>query len=373
MNLPFADEILFRYVSGRATRREPIFDSSEHRIFQRVLLVLTTGLGDAVLSTPAIRAIRAAMPDANIQLFCRRGWVPLFVADPDLSGVIPYHGKYREFLATLNRLREFSPQLTVILHGNDPDILPLVYLARSEFIVRVPTRGTRYQFLLSNRERPEDASTVPGLHYIENRLRILDTLGISVVSTVPRVHLPARANQVAESRLRRLCDGRPFWVLHPFAADPYKSWPLDKVLELVTVAKQRWPGFDILLTGGARDRRQLNTLPAVPNGVHVVAGEFEISEMAAIMARAACVVAPDTGILHLGAALGRPVVGLYAPTSPALVGPRGVRNAVYVIERPRTCDPCLEKQCPFTPNNCMDQIATSEVINALQNSLDRAC
>ena len=371
MNLPFADELLFRYVSTKARQPQPLFEPAALQGVQRILLMLTTGLGDAVLSTPAISAIRAAMPNAEIQLFCRRAWTPLFVADPDLTGVIPYPGKYRDFVGTIRRLRNFSPELTVVLHGNDPDILPLAYLAGSKNIIRVPTRGTRYEFLLANRDRMEDASIVPGVHYVENRLRILDTLGIPSVSKVPRIHLPRQAHLDAAVRLTQLCEDRPFWILHPFAADPYKSWPLSRVDELLVLARKTFPDYEIILTGSSRDRRGLDELRSLPEGVHVAAGTLDISGMAALMAKAACVVAPDTGILHLAAALGRPVVGMYAPTAPSLVGPRAVNDSAIVLSKPRTCDPCLEKKCPYTPRNCMDQIAAFEVMQATRDAIAR--
>jgi ADP-heptose:LPS heptosyltransferase len=177
MNPPFVDALLFSHVRRKASFA-PVRPLEQLRIgdIRRVLVVLTTGLGDAILSTPVLPALRAALPHADIRLFCRAAWEPLFAADPDLSAVIPYRGKYRHFFSTLRALRDFSPELTVVLHGNDPDILPLCYLSGSPFIVRIPTTGTRYGFLLSNSDRVADRTTLPLLHYIENRLRRINTL-----------------------------------------------------------------------------------------------------------------------------------------------------------------------------------------------------
>ena len=372
MNLPFADAILFSYVSRRAVDPLPLFDAAELPAMRRILLLLTTGLGDAVLSTPVFPALRAALPGADIRLFCRSSWAPLFTSDTNLNAVIPYHGKYRRFFATLEGLRAFAPELAVILHGNDPDIVPLAYLAGSRYVVRVPTRGTRYEFLLANRTRAQDAATLSGVHYVENRLRVLETLGIPTVFKAPQVHLEPRTIAAASSVLAGRLHGAPYWVMHGNAADPYKVWPGERLRELLSSARRLHPRHAIVLTGASSENTALRALAGGLDGVHVVAGEFDIAGTAAVLAGAACVIAPDTGILHLAAALDRPVVGLYAPTFASLVGPRSQHATPIVIQKQQTCDPCVEKKCPFTPRNCMDQIHSDEVLAALSRQLSAA-
>jgi ADP-heptose:LPS heptosyltransferase len=370
MNLPFADYLLSSHVR-RLASRSPVRPIADLRLgeLRRVLVVLTTGLGDAVLSTPVLPALRRAMPDAEIRLFCRAAWAPLFTADPDVDAVIPYAGKYRRFFPTLGALRAFSPELAVVLHGNDPDILPLCYLAGSRFIVRIPTTGTRHGFLLSNRGRDTDRATLPGVHYIENRLRILDTIGAASVTHSPRVYLAqstgGRSGELAQEEIGR----GPYWVLHARAADAYKAWPAGKSRKLLERARAAWPGYAVVLTGSAQDREQLESLAAGVTGVHNFAGRLDITGTAALLRGASCVVAPDTGVAHLSSALDVPVVALYAPTFSELVRPRARHAVPIILQKPRTCDPCVEKQCPYTPRNCMDQIGVDDVFDALGRTL----
>ena len=376
MDIPFADFLLARYASRRARAAGGVaaLETLDIANLSRVLLVLTTGLGDAVLSSPVFPAMRAALPRADIRLFARRAWASLFSADPDLSGIVPYHGKYRRFFATLATLRDFSPQLTVILHGNDPDIIPIVLLAGSRWIVRVPTQGTRYAQFLSNRDRQADARTVAGWHYVENRLRVLDTLGIARATDTPRIVIAPDQRARAANQIAARVGGRRYWVYHAFAADAYKVWPASKAQPFLVRALAEFPDCALVLTGSGKERDALLRLAAGLDSsrVLVLAGEQPIEETAATLAGAACAVAPDTGVLHLAAALGVPVVGLYAPTFAALVGPRtaGARSAV--IQKPQTCSPCVEKKCPYVPDNCMRQIAVDEVLAALGPALREA-
>lgn len=372
MDIPFA-EILLETWTRRAASRDPVrpLASLDLSRVRSVLLVLTTGLGDAVLSTPVFAALRGALPQARLALFVRAAWAPLFTAEPALDAVIPYHGKWRRFLPTLRALRAQAPDLALVLHGNDPDALPLAYLSGARHILRIPTAGTRYGWLLSNAGREADRATVPGWHYIDNRLRILDSLGIAPARRSPVIHpAPAALERVAAWRQRRL-GAAEYWVLHPWAADRYKTWPLPQVKEFLAAAASRWPELRVVLTGSPRERAAAESLAAGQPNLVVAAGEFDIGGSAALLAGARAVVAPDTGLLHLAAALDVPCVGLYAPTQVALVGPRAEHAPLRALQQPLTCTPCLEKRCPYAEAKCMAQFTGDQVLAALAEVMVR--
>lgn len=372
MDLPCADSLLGAWVR-HASRRRPVepLASLDLAAVRRVLLVLTTGLGDAVLSTPVFQAVRRALPQARIALFVRSAWAPLFAAESDLDEVIPYPGKWRRFFATLGRLRGFEPDLTLVLHGNDPDILPLAFLAGSRHIVRVPTGGTRYGRLLSNITREQDRTTVPGLHYIDNRLRVLDTVGIPAARRTPVIRCDDDRRSAARAWVAARLGERPYVVVHPYAADSYKTWPAAQAGAFLAAALEQRPELGFVLTGGKGEQPAAAALAAgLPaDRVAVAAGAFDIAGTAGLLAGARAVIAPDTGLLHLAAALDVPTVGLYSPTQPALVGPRAETAAAITLTQPLTCTPCEEKRCPHKPALCMAQFGATDVLAALDEIL----
>ena len=385
MNLPLADSLLYQLAHWQA-RRHPVqpIEAFQADAVRRVLVVLSTGMGDAILSTPVLPVLRQGLPQAEIRLFCRAAWTPLFENDPDLDGLIVYAGKYRRFFSTLRALRTFAPELVVVLHGNDPDILPLCALSGARFIVRIPTTGTRHTSLLSNRSRSSDASTLPGLHYIENRLRILDTLGLRTKgiegtagteategSLAPRIHLQATRAAEVVAQLRQRIQSQHYWVMHPCAADPYKVWPMAKARALLEQARQRWPQLAIVLTGSRHDAATLQQLAQELDGVFNTAGALDIAQTGAVLQQARCVLAPDTGVAHLAAALDTPVVALYAATDARLIGVRPRHAATVILQQPQTCTPCIEKRCNYTgtTQHCMEQISLQSVLQALQSVL----
>jgi ADP-heptose:LPS heptosyltransferase len=367
MDIPFAESALYGW-TRRAAANDPVkpIGTLDHGQVKSIVLALTTGLGDAVLSSPVFSAVRKAFPSARITLFVRDAWAPLFSSDPDLDLVVPYFGKWRAFFATLKRLRDECPDLALILHGNDPDIIPLTYLAGARYVVRVPTRGTRYSWLLSNAGREVDRDTLPGVHYIDNRLRVLETMGIPAERRSPIIHPSPEAMAKADQWRNAVLGDQPYWILHPWAADAYKTWPRTQVLATLKAVAAKWPELKIVITGTNRERSMAESLASNLPSVVVAAGVFGIDSTAALLAKARAVVAPDTGLLHLAAALDVPTVGLFSPTSAALVGPRTERAPVRVIQQPLTCSPCLEKRCPYSEAKCMAQFGDQEVLKALE-------
>jgi ADP-heptose:LPS heptosyltransferase len=373
MNIPFADKLLYQWMRY-AAKQSPVLpltalDKSQVR---SVLLVLTTGLGDAVLSTPVFSAVRQAMPQARITLFVRAAWAPLFFAEPDVDIVVPYHGKWRRFRESLRHLRSVAPDLALVLHGNDPDILPITYLSGCRQIFRVPTSGTRYGWLLSNASRVEDRETIPGWHYIDNRLRILESVDIAPTRRTPVIQRPLAACTKAAEWLASRIGDRPYIVFHPWAADAYKTWPKDPSCAFLAAALERFPRHTVVLTGGLRERTAAVELAQgfSEDRVVVAAGEFDILGSAGLLAGAGGVIAQDTGLLHLAAALDVPTVGLYAPTQPDLVGQRAANAKAIALAKPLTCDPCLEKNCTYKPAKCMGQFGAAEVLSALCTAME---
>jgi ADP-heptose:LPS heptosyltransferase len=373
MDLPGAG-LLLHWAARRSARSGvPTLQGFDAAQARRVLCALTTGLGDMILSTPVLDNLRAALPRARIALFARAAWQPLFASDPRVDEFIPYHGKYRRFLTTRRALADFAPDLTLALHVNDPDVLPLLRLAGCERILRIPVRGTRFGFLLANRERPGDQDSLPGLHYVDNRLRLFDSLSLPAPCRAPAVHLPPGAHAALRAAPGTPLSG-PYWVYHAHAAGHYKDWPPRLAREFLQRALAAFPAHVIALTGADKDHDRLLALAGgLPQArVLNLAGRLDLAQTAALLAGAQAVVAPDTGILHLAAALDVPTVGLFAATDSMLIGQRAPSALQFQIQKGLTCDPCQHKRCPHFPALCMAQISVDEVLAALRQLLREA-
>jgi len=158
-------------------------------------------------------------------------------------------------------------------------------------------------------------------------------------------------------------------VLHPGANWAHKRWAPERYAalgdRLVEAGQAR-----IVITGGPHDVDLAESVKrAMRHPAIVLAGQTTLRQLGACLERARLVVSNDTGILHLGAALRRPVVALYGPTSPALTGPLGDPERTIVLHRPDCCPqiPCYRPDDP--PHPGMQAISVEEAEEAARRLL----
>src|SRR3989338_771252 len=154
-----------------------------------ILVVSSTAIGDTLLSTPAIKAVRGCYPHAKIMAHFNKANMEMFENNPHIDGIIPYYGGYEKFFKTIKELRKYKFDIVLIFHGNEPQATPMAYLAGAHFIVKLPNTS-RYNFLLSNREplvKGEDMG-----HGIEQRLKVAALAGCSGKDKRMVLHVEAK-------------------------------------------------------------------------------------------------------------------------------------------------------------------------------------
>ena len=339
---------------------------------ERILAISSTGIGDALFSTPAIRALRQAYPRAHITGMFRARYLDLFRNNPHVDDVIAYSGKYRRLPGTIRALRRGGFEVAAILHGNDPDIIPLAYLSGARFVVRIPNDSTRFRFLLSNAGRTPENNVIPGQHALQMRLRIAGLLGAATDDR--RMVLlvdPAAARAVgAYLEARGVRSGDPLVGVQVGASTVSRMWFGEQFAGLGRRLLAADPAIRIAITGSPAERAYCQTVADAVGGgqrVLVTAGDLTLPQVAALVNRLAVLVAADTGTLHMAVALGRPAVALYAMADSRVTGPDPADRRYRVIQKWRTCDPCYGKACPFPL--CMQNITVDEVEAAVRDLL----
>ena len=362
---------MFRVVKACDGRRTEPGAPDPARV-ERILAISSTGIGDTLFSTPAIRALREAYPRAHLTAMFRARYLDLFRNNPHVDAVIPYFGKYRRLPSTIRALRRGRFDVAAVLHGNDPDIIPLAYLSGAPFVVRIPNDSTRFRFLLSNAALTPEHNVIPGQHGLQMRLRIAGLVGAPSEDRrmVLRVEPEAARAVAAYLEARGVRSGHPLVGFQVGASNVSRMWFGDQFAEVGRRLLGADPAVRIALTGSPAEReycRMVADAMGAGGRVLVTAGDLTLPQVAALVDRLAMLVAADTGTLHMAVALGRPAVALYAMADSRVTGPDPADGRYRVIQKWRTCDPCYGKACPFPL--CMQNITVDEVEAAVRDLL----
>lgn len=337
---------------------------------KNILLVSSTALGDALLSTPAMRSLRLGYPGARISLLLHAAYADVFRDNPDIDEIIPYHGGYRRFFRLARALRQRRFDLACILHGNEPQATPLAYLSGARHIFKLPNTS-RFRFLLSNRETVQDWSDFG--HGIEQRLKTAGLAGGLATNRRMTVVVTAAAEAEIANVLSAhgIAGQTPLLGLQPGASTTSRRWAPQRFVALAKQMLAARPELRIVVTGSAAERELCRRIASEIGGERVwaSAGDVPLRLLPALLKRCATLVSGDTGPMHLAVAAGTPVVALFAVSDYRRSGPAYDLDRHIVIQKHKTCDPCLSKRCPYPQAICMDNISLQEVADAVNRQL----
>ncbi|HCY18562.1 MAG: hypothetical protein A2X87_00695 [Deltaproteobacteria bacterium GWC2_42_51] len=332
---------------------------------RNILIVSSTAIGDTLLSTPAIRAVRECYPGANIIAHFNNANMEMFESNPHISGIIPYYGGYKRFLRTIKEFRKFKFDIVLILHGNEPQATPMAYLSGARFIVKLPNTSS-YKFLLSNRE-PQIKWGDLG-HGIEQRLKVASLIGCGNLNK--RMVLPLRQDDkksvVQFLRKEGIGDNELLIGFQAGASTVSRMWFPERFIELGKRLISEYTNIKILITGSPDERDYCNKIAhGIGDKVIVSAGKLPLKQIPALVERLKVLITGDTGIMHTAIAVGTSVVALYAVADWRITGPHYDLEKHRVIQKWKTCDSCISKKCEY--QKCMENISVDEVYNAVND------
>jgi lipopolysaccharide heptosyltransferase II len=337
---------------------------------RRLLCVRLDALGDVLMTTPALHALRAGHPRRHITLLTSPAGAALAPLLPDVDDVIVYEAPWMKATARradpaperamVGRLRagRFDGAVVFTVYSQSP--LPAALLA---YLAGIPRRLAHchenpYQLLTDWVPDPEPARLQR--HEVERQLALVAAIGCTTTDRRLQARVPARAVGRIAGLLARF-DDRPWAVLHPGASAPSRRWPAEAWAE-VARRLAREHGWSLAVTGGADETALVDAIAAAGgDGALPLAGRLDVAELAALLAAAPLLLSNNTGPVHLACALGTAVVDLYALTNPQHT-PWGVPHRVLSNDVP--CRWCYRSVCPEGHHACLRAIAPDAVIDA---------
>ena len=337
-----------------------------------ILVVQLDHIGDAVLTTPMLRALHERFPGAAIDVLASQCNRQVFESNPHVREVhvseFNWHarepGKQSYFaeVARLGRtLRRNRYELGIDPRG---DFLVTLVLWLAGITRRLGWACGGCAFLLT-----DIATWDSSRHEADARRALLEPLGIVSAQRKPEL-FPSWADdyQIRESLAALTNLRRPVVVVHAGAGTPAKRWPDSHLAGLL---KGLIDCFDasVILVGGPRDQCLAKQLARAHDGVFDWTGRLTLMQLAALTAEADLFIGPDSGPAHIASAMGTPSVVLFSGTNRAEcwtpVGPR-----VRVVRHAVPCSPCHLKECPIAGHPCMSEISPGEVLLAARDVMN---
>lgn len=320
----------------------------------RILLIQLKRIGDAILTTPALVALRETFPHAHLTLAIDGNAAGLAEALPADEILIRRRGGFGFWRKIVTGRFDATLDFT----GNDRSAL-VAALSRAphrltyERFARKPLRRRIYTDFVD--------SSVRDRHTADHHTDLLQPLGIRINNVPSQLALPESAHTQAGAALAEYGITEPFTILHPGTARAEKYWPAECWARLIP--QLRGP---LVITGSAdpseqahlaRISAQLSTFNFQPPPANL-AGTLSLTASAALIQRASLVIAVDSAPVHLADALGTPVVALFGPTNPYHWRPRGPRATVVTPATVIT---------PHTPRYPMSEIRVESVLEAVRS------
>ncbi|SMB80330.1 lipopolysaccharide heptosyltransferase II [Deinococcus hopiensis] len=339
---------------------------------RNILAVRLDTLGDVLMTTPAIRALKAGHPERQVTLLTSAPGAAVARLVPEIDDVLVYPAPWLkataprkssapdfEMIAGL-RARGFDAAVIFTVYSQNP--LPSAMLC---FLADIPLRLAHcrenpYQLLTDWVRETEPEGGIR--HEVQRQLDLVALVGLFTPDERMSLSFSYEAGARVTARLEALGLGplpSPI-VIHPGATAASRRYPPESFAEVAGELSAR--GFPLLFTGDGGEQELIARIREMAGGVgHSLAGELSLEELAALIARSPLLISNNTGPAHMAAALGTPVVDLYALTNPQHT-PWAVPSRVLSHDVP--CRWCYSSVCRTGHHLCLRGVTPGEVVSA---------
>lgn len=340
---------------------------------KNILVIKTCCIGDVLMATPMLSALRQAFPAADVSLAVGSWSKSVVQGNPDIDDIIDCGSivggrrfSLAEYFSVVRQLRKRQFDCCFVLERS-------ALLAALPWIAGIPVRvgldsGGRGFSLTVRVAVPERR------HEAELYLDTVRAIGYEPVEPKMKF-VPSQAHQARAEAVLAECSDRPIVAMHPGGGvNPgmslvAKRWPAERYAEMAD--RLVAGGCHVVLVGDAADREVVSAVKRHMRSAGVdLAGQLTLGELGAVLSRCRLVVANDTGPMHLAVAVGTPVVAIFGPSDPVVYGPYGQSDAV--ASSGLACSPCFKQgRAPrCLEPKCMSSLSVEAVWALVESKLE---
>jgi heptosyltransferase-2 len=345
---------------------------------KKILIRSTNWIGDAVITTPAVRTIRENFPESEITMLVHPWVGDIFRYSPRVDHLLIYekkgqHQGLKGMLRLAGELRLQQFDCAILLQN-------AFEAALITMVAGIPVRGgyttdARGLLLTHGVEKEPELIKKHQVHYYQRMVR---GLGLRTSPNDLELFIPGdqidAAKSLVEERAGVQVGAAPLIGFNPGAAfGPAKRWPAEKFAELAEMLCRRTDARIVLFGSGA-DQETAAAIIAhtgkARDRMIDLTGATSLIEAMALIGECSVFVTNDSGLMHVGAALHTPMVAIFGSTDHIATGPYS--DNATVIRKPLSCSPCKKSHCPEKHFQCMKLISSAEVFTAVTQLLESA-
>jgi len=325
------------------------------------LVVSTTGIGDTLMGTPALRALRESFPQSQIHLLVNSQRKDLVAGNPHVDRILEYRNNPLFRALLFFRALPIYYDTVLVFHANE-DIWNILRLIRYGVCYNRQNYRQKERRVFPIDSLPE--------HSVQKRMALVEKVGGNH-STDYRYEysIPPRDVNWASQQLAKegISPQDRIVGMQLGAADSFKCWAVESFAEVALYLKAKHRA-KIYLNASAGEINLVNKFLSLFGSDGVFREPRKsLSQSAALIQRCSLFITADTGPMHMAVALGVPLVGLFCPTEVGVTGPLHHPPAM-IIKKTVPCNPCLVRDCQ--DNFCMRQISVKEVCEAADRMLE---
>jgi lipopolysaccharide heptosyltransferase II len=345
---------------------------------KNILCVRLDSLGDVLMCTPAIRAIREGHPGRTVTLLTSPSGAAAAPFITEVDGVIEYAAPWMKSsnphdvvtdLSLIQILQSRSFDAAAIFTSYSQSALPAAFMC---YLAGIPLRLAHcrenpYQMLTDWVVESEPEQSLR--HEVRRQLDLVARVGARTANERLSFQVPVPDLLWASQLLGRLdINPRKPWILiHPGATAASRRYPSHHWVG-VTRELGNTLGYPLVFTGDAGEAKLIDSIRQASDSAKAcsLAGELDLGKLGAVISLASVVISNNTGPAHLAAAVGTPIVDLYALTNPQHT-PWQVRSRVLFHDVP--CRNCYKSVCPELHHDCLDKVQPAQVVEAVLSLL----
>ena len=314
---------------------------------KRILVITLSNVGDIILTTPVISALKSKFPGARIDVMVGPNGREIFERDPAIFKLIIYdkHVPISEKRRLQLKLRKLKYDLVCDL------------------------KNTVFPVLIAPKFRTSTIQRFPKgpLHSRVKHLYRLRSLGMDIKEPASYIHIPGEDDEYVTALIEKEGVSGQFVVINPGAKSHIKRWSCEGFAAVADRIVSEC-GVKVIFVGTENDKETVaGVIMKMSGPYHNFAGKTNIRQLAALIKRSKLVITNDSAPLHIGCAVGTKVLAIFGPTDPKKYGPTGEFD--MVINKKLSCSPCESAVCRYN-YECMKLISPEEVFDTARMMME---